>query len=232
MTKVHVKKGDNVVVITGKDAGKEGKVLAVDTKKGKVVVEKVAVVSKHNKPTQANPQGGINRVEAFIDASNVMIYCDKCKKAYAAQPETDWKDFRLQSTANLFNTLAAEIRRHGLLAACAVFPTPELASRMVHQDWSRFQADLVLPMVYHSFYNESADWAAEMTATGIQQSQNRLPVAPGVHIPDIEAASLPAQLESLCTAGASGIGIFSSDELTPEHLKSIQAWLSGKNMPR
>jgi len=80
MTKVHVKKGDNVVVITGKDAGKEGKVLAVDTKKGKVVVEKVAVVSKHNKPTQANPQGGINRVEAFIDASNVMIYCDKCKK--------------------------------------------------------------------------------------------------------------------------------------------------------
>jgi large subunit ribosomal protein L24 len=80
MTKVHIKKGDNVVVITGKDAGKEGKVLAVDTKKGKVVVEKVAVVSKHNKPTQANPQGGINAQEAFIDASNVMIYCNKCKK--------------------------------------------------------------------------------------------------------------------------------------------------------
>ena len=72
MTKLHIKKGDTVVVITGKDAGTQGKVLAVDTKKGKVMVEKVALVKKHQKPTQANPQGGIMTKEAFIDASNVM----------------------------------------------------------------------------------------------------------------------------------------------------------------
>jgi large subunit ribosomal protein L24 len=87
MTKLHVKKGDTVVVITGKDAGTQGKILAVDTKKRKVMVEKVAVVHKHQKPTQANPQGGIMTKEAFIDASNVMIYCSKCKQGVRTRKE-------------------------------------------------------------------------------------------------------------------------------------------------
>lgn len=78
--KLHVKKGDTVVVIAGKDKGVQGKILGADPKKGKVAVEKVAMVQKHQKPTQADPQGGIKKKEAFIDASNVMIYCDKCKK--------------------------------------------------------------------------------------------------------------------------------------------------------
>lgn len=80
MTKVHVKTGDNVVVIAGKDKGKEGKVLEVSPKAGRVVVEKVAIVHKHVKPTQQNPQGGIVAKEAAIDSSNVMMYCPKCKK--------------------------------------------------------------------------------------------------------------------------------------------------------
>jgi LSU ribosomal protein L24P len=65
-----IKKGDNVKVITGKDKGKEGKVLAI--KDGKVIVEGVNMVSKHTKPNQANPKGGIIKQEAPIDISNVM----------------------------------------------------------------------------------------------------------------------------------------------------------------
>lgn len=87
MTKLHIKKGDEVVVITGKDAGTQGKVIAADPKNGKVMVEKVAMVHKHQKPTQANPQGGIMNKEAFIDASNVMIYCNKCKKGVRTRKE-------------------------------------------------------------------------------------------------------------------------------------------------
>ena len=67
-----IKKGDNVIVIAGKDKDKEGKVLAVDTKNNKVLVEGVNMVSKHAKPSQANPQGGIIEKEAYIDISNVM----------------------------------------------------------------------------------------------------------------------------------------------------------------
>ncbi|MSS64091.1 50S ribosomal protein L24 [Velocimicrobium porci] len=71
-----IKKGDTVKVITGKDKGKEGKVLSV--KNGKVVVEGVNTVTKHTKPSQANPQGGIIHQEAAIDISNVM-YVNKGK---------------------------------------------------------------------------------------------------------------------------------------------------------
>ncbi len=155
-------------------------------------------------------------------------HCTTCQHAFNGklkQTET-WKQFRLQSVANLFNSLADEIRKHGLLAACAVFPSPELAARMVHQDWSLFHADLVLPMAYHSFYNEPAEWAADITRTALKQSQGRIPLAPGVHLPDQTAAQLPQQLDKLHQAGALGIGIFSDDELTTDHLESIRHWVS------
>ena len=67
-----IKKDDLVKVITGKDKGKEGKVLSVDTKNNKVLVEGVNMVSKHSKPSMANQQGGIIEKEAPIDISNVM----------------------------------------------------------------------------------------------------------------------------------------------------------------
>ena len=67
-----IKKGDLVKVIAGKDNGKEGKVLSVDTKNHKVIVEGVNKVFKHSKPSMANQQGGIIEKEAPIDISNVM----------------------------------------------------------------------------------------------------------------------------------------------------------------
>ena len=73
MATMKIKKGDTVKVIAGKDTGKEGKVLVVDQKNAKVVVEGVHMVSKHMKPSQANQNGGIVQKEAAIDISNVML---------------------------------------------------------------------------------------------------------------------------------------------------------------
>lgn len=67
-----IKKGDLVKVITGKDKDKEGKVLSVDKKNGKVVVEGINMVTKHTKPSAANQAGGIITQEAALDISNVM----------------------------------------------------------------------------------------------------------------------------------------------------------------
>ncbi|RID83411.1 50S ribosomal protein L24 [Peribacillus asahii] len=69
---MHVKKGDKVVVISGKDKGKQGTILAAYPKKNRVLVEGVNIVKKHSKPSQANPQGGIISQEAAIHVSNVM----------------------------------------------------------------------------------------------------------------------------------------------------------------
>lgn len=80
MPGLNVKKGDRVVVLAGKDKGKEGEVLRALPSKNRVVVEKVNVVKKAMRPTQANPQGGISSIEAPIDASNVALICPKCNK--------------------------------------------------------------------------------------------------------------------------------------------------------
>ena len=72
MSTMKIKKGDTVKVIAGKDKDKEGKVVAVDKKNGKVTVEKVNIITKHTKPSAANQNGGIIQKEAPIDASNVM----------------------------------------------------------------------------------------------------------------------------------------------------------------
>lgn len=76
---VHVKKGDTVMVMSGKDAGKKGKVQQVFPAKGRVTVEGVNIVKRHTRPTQKVMQGGIIEKAAPIHASNVMIWCDRCK---------------------------------------------------------------------------------------------------------------------------------------------------------
>ena len=73
MSALKIKKGDTVKVIAGKDKGKEGKVISVDVKNGKVIVEGVNMITKHAKPSQANPNGGIIQKEIAIDTSNVML---------------------------------------------------------------------------------------------------------------------------------------------------------------
>ncbi|MHB9093876.1 MAG: 50S ribosomal protein L24 [Eubacteriales bacterium] len=86
--KVHVKKGDTVMVITGKSAGKKGKVLEVQPKKERLVVEGVNVVKRHSRPTQKMPQGGIVEKEAPIASSNVMVFCSKCNSPRRINKET------------------------------------------------------------------------------------------------------------------------------------------------
>ncbi|MCQ1530931.1 50S ribosomal protein L24 [Lutispora saccharofermentans] len=82
--KLHVKKGDTVVVISGKDKGKKAKVLVGLPKDGKVIVEGVNMSTKHKKPSQKVQQGGIIHQESPIFASKVMLWCDKCKKGVRA----------------------------------------------------------------------------------------------------------------------------------------------------
>ena len=77
---MNVKKGDTVVVLSGKDKGKQGKVLEVQPKTGKVVVEKVNVVSRHTKPRRQGEEGGIMKREAAIASCKVQVVCPKCKK--------------------------------------------------------------------------------------------------------------------------------------------------------
>ena len=94
-----IKKGDTVRVIAGKDKDKEGKVLSVDVKNGKVVVEGINMITKHTKPSAANQQGGIVTQEGSIDISNVMYVVDG-KVTRIGFTEKDGKKVRVAKATN------------------------------------------------------------------------------------------------------------------------------------
>jgi large subunit ribosomal protein L24 len=75
---VQIRRNDSVIVISGKERGKTGKVLRVHREKNSVIIERVNLVKRHTKPRGPQQPGGIVEKEAAIDASNVMILCDKC----------------------------------------------------------------------------------------------------------------------------------------------------------
>ncbi len=80
MNNVHVKTGDTVIVLSGKDKGRKGKVLAVSPKEGKVIVEKINMVTKHIKPRRMGETGGIVEAEGAMYASKVQVVCPRCNK--------------------------------------------------------------------------------------------------------------------------------------------------------
>lgn len=78
--KMHVKTGDTVVVLSGKDKGKRGKVLRAFPAEQKVLVEGVNMIKRHTRATRENPQGGIVEQEGPVYADKVMVYCSKCQR--------------------------------------------------------------------------------------------------------------------------------------------------------
>ena len=96
MKKMSIRKDDTVIVLSGKDKGKQGKVLEVMPKDGKVVVEKINVVSRHTKPRKQGDEGGIIQKEAPLYACKVMRVCPKCgKPTRAASKMVDGKKVRV-----------------------------------------------------------------------------------------------------------------------------------------
>ena len=97
MKKMSIRKDDMVVVLSGKDKGKQGKILEVMPKEGKVVVEKINVVSRHTKPRRQGDQGGILKKEAPIYACKVQRVCPKCGKPTRAahKVQADGKKVRI-----------------------------------------------------------------------------------------------------------------------------------------
>lgn len=99
MNNLHVKKGDSVMIIAGKDKGKSGSVVKVDVQNGRVLVEGANIATNYVKPRSAQDKGGIVKKEAPIDASNVMIICPECGKATKAGhrvENVDGKDVKIR----------------------------------------------------------------------------------------------------------------------------------------
>lgn len=96
MNKLHVKKGDTVVVLSGKDKGKQGKIISALPKKDQVIVEDVNKVKRHSKPSLKTPQGGIISKEMPLNVCKVQLVCPACNKpTRIAHKFLDGKNLRL-----------------------------------------------------------------------------------------------------------------------------------------
>ena len=89
MAKMHIKKGDTVVVLSGDDKGVQGEVIAVSREEGKLIVKDVNIIHKHVKPRRQGENGGIVDAEGAIYASNVALYCPKCDKGVRVAHKID-----------------------------------------------------------------------------------------------------------------------------------------------
>ena len=88
MAKMHIKKGDTVVVLSGDDKGVKGEVIAVSPEEGKVIVKDVNIIHKHVKPRKQGEAGGIIDAEGAIYASKVALFCPKCNKGVRVKMDT------------------------------------------------------------------------------------------------------------------------------------------------
>lgn len=104
---MHVRKGDQVVVIAGKEKGKRGRVLRLMTGAGRVVIERINMVKRHTKPSQRSPRGGIIEKEGGVEASNVALWCGKCaaaRRIRIEQPEGEKKRRVCAKCSTVFET--------------------------------------------------------------------------------------------------------------------------------
>ena len=127
-----------------------------------------------------------------------------------AQLEEAWFQFRLDMVVDLVNDyLVPAARGKGKQITAAVFPGPSLARQMVRQDWSRFQLDAFLPMLYHNFYEAGPEWVRAQTTEGVAAVKQ--PVYSGLFIHNMQVAEMTRTVRMAHEGGASGVSLFSAD---------------------
>jgi uncharacterized lipoprotein YddW (UPF0748 family) len=169
-----------------------------------------------------------------------FCYCNVCRQDFARQTEGDpklmmnpasssaWRQFRCDTISEVVAELRNVAHRAGKTVTAAVFPTPDIARKLVRQDWTRWKVDAVLPMIYNGFYKEGVPWIERATREGVRALGRRIPLYSGLYVPDLPPAALGKAIRAAFAGGASGISVFQGDMLTPEYLKEIAPILTGR----
>jgi hypothetical protein len=149
-----------------------------------------------------------------------FCYCPRCLKAFEAaagrpvapDPTADaaWRAFREHGIRDLVAELGETARAARMPLHAAVFPYPELAATLVRQRWDAWALDAALPMDYHGFYDEPAAWVGDATRRAAGAVEDRIPVHPGLYLPDLAPGDLETLVNHAADNGAAGIALFSN----------------------
>ena len=164
-----------------------------------------------------------------------FCYCDVCVEEFEGihhknprdfeNPAIDmeWKNFRLNKIKAVVDEAYEIAHNNGKNLTAAVFPYPEMADHMVRQRWDKWKVDAVLPMIYHSFYEEDIDWIGYATRQGVADLEGRnTDLHTGIYLPPMNGEDLKAAIEIARENGAKGVSFFDGGALTEEHYQAIK----------
>lgn len=163
-----------------------------------------------------------------------FCYCDTCRSKYKATYGVDpmhmehpdqspsWRKFRYDSITNVVSNMAAVARSKKKPITAAVFPTPEIAKRIVRQDWVNWPLDAICPMIYHGFYRESVKWIGDAVAEGVSALRGKFPLYAGIYLPDFNGddAQIREGIRLAMANGAAGVSVFG--EIKPSLLAILR----------
>lgn len=163
-------------------------------------------------------------------------YCNVCREAFRKDKGTDplemshpdqrpsWRKFRYDSITKIVNRLSAVAHRYHKPVSAAVFPTPEVAKRIVRQDWTNWELDAIYPMIYHGFYKEEVSWIGDAVAEGVKGIGGKFPLYAGIFLPDFKSKEeIKKGIELARQQGAAGVSIFGRlDATVLDILKSVK----------
>ncbi len=156
--------------------------------------------------------------KAFLDETGIQI--DSLKHP---DQSLSWRNFRYRQVNKVVNQIAEVAKSYNKPLSAAVFPTPELAKRIVRQDWTNWNLDAVFPMIYHGFYQEPVTWIGEAVQEGVQALNGRFPLYAGLYVPDFNQMEELAQAIQLARKnGAAGVSIFGESEINAELLNCLK----------
>ncbi|MFC2097734.1 hypothetical protein ACFLSI_05310 [Bacteroidota bacterium] len=163
-----------------------------------------------------------------------FCYCDDCRKKFKELHGVDpmklpdpsknqaWLNYRYDGVTEVVNSISDFVHSFGKKVSAAVFPYPELAKKLVRQDWSKWKLDKVFPMIYHSFYNEDIKWVGSSTKAGVNSIPENRDLITGLYIPEMSPDELRQAITEAKNNGAKGISIFSKPGITAKHWKEIR----------
>lgn len=164
-----------------------------------------------------------------------FCYCDVCRSTFAAESGTDplelpdppadraWREFRWNAVTGVVRALSEEVRSHGKPITAAVFPTPELARRLVRQAWDEWPLDAVFPMLYHGFYEQPVSWIGTGVGEGVAALEGRFPLNAGLYLPDLNPAEMAEAIRIARESGAAGFSLFEMNGISDAHLEQLRA---------
>lgn len=137
---------------------------------------------------------------------------------------TEWLQYRLNAVTSLVNELSVIAHENDKLLTAAVFPFPEMSRQMVRQDWSNWDLDIALPMLYHNFYRQNLEWIKFSAEQGVREIDGRFDLIAGLYVPSLTPDELNTAIQKSKDGGAVGISVFDIGSMTNEHWDIIKQY--------